>query len=107
MDYWTECIEEAFGDAGITATKEQIDNVAGWAEGAHDNYGMAHGYDAIRNPVDTEVKRLKNKMKKMEEQHERRIAGIKRGVITGVAIRRNVNVNSVFIDDDGKVTYET
>lgn len=47
-DYWKICIEEAFEESGITATQDQIDNVAAWAEGAHENYGMAHGYDAIR-----------------------------------------------------------
>lgn len=45
MDYWRECIEEAFEDAGLKASKEQIDTVASWAEGAHDNYGMATGLD--------------------------------------------------------------
>lgn len=49
-DYWHECIAEAFDDAKITATEEQIVNVAGWAESAHDNYGMAHGHDCIPNP---------------------------------------------------------
>lgn len=45
MDYWKETISEAFEDAGITATDEQIDTVASWAESAHDNYSMAHGHD--------------------------------------------------------------
>ena len=47
MDYWNECVAEALEDAGIAATKEQIDTVAGWVETAHDYYGMAHGHDAI------------------------------------------------------------
>lgn len=42
MNYWEICIQEAFEDAGIDATKEQIDTVTSWIEGAHENYGMAH-----------------------------------------------------------------
>lgn len=62
MDYWKECIAEAFEDAGIVASKEQIDTVASWAEGAHDNYGMAHGHDAIPNPLRQEVSALEKKL---------------------------------------------
>jgi hypothetical protein len=36
-DYWLDCIAEAFEDAGITASDEQIEAVANWAEGAHEN----------------------------------------------------------------------
>lgn len=40
-DYWTECIEISFEEAGISATTEQIESVAGVVEGCHENYGMA------------------------------------------------------------------
>lgn len=58
-DYWEECISEACEDAGLTVTQEQVDTIASWVEGAHDNYGMAHGYDAIPNPLVLENERLK------------------------------------------------
>ena len=45
MNYWNECIAEAFDSAEIKATQEQIDEVAGWAEGAHENYSMAFDHD--------------------------------------------------------------
>jgi hypothetical protein len=64
MNYWEECILEAFEDAGISATDEQINIVVEWISGAHENYGMAHGYDAIPNPLITEIKNLKNELKK-------------------------------------------
>ena len=51
MDYWHECITEAFDDAGITATEEQVQVVCSWVQGAHENYGMAHGHDCITNPL--------------------------------------------------------
>jgi len=40
-DYWTECVEISFEEAGIQATAEQIEVVAGGIEGCHENYGMA------------------------------------------------------------------
>lgn len=45
MDYWKDTISEAFEDAGITATDEQIETVAQWAESGHENYSMAMGHD--------------------------------------------------------------
>jgi len=58
MDYWGECISEAFEDAGIKATNEQISTVSGWVEGAHENYGMAFGHDCIPNPLVLENEKL-------------------------------------------------
>ena len=63
MNYWNECISCAFDEAGIQATKEQIDLVAGDVEVAHENYGMAHGYDAIPNPILLENNELKKQLK--------------------------------------------
>lgn len=40
MNYWEECIRESFEESGIGATKEQIDIVVSWVEGAHENYGV-------------------------------------------------------------------
>lgn len=62
MDYWFECIAEAFEDAGIVATKEQINTVASWVKGAHDNYSQAHGYDCIPNPLLLENEMLKKSL---------------------------------------------
>lgn len=62
MDYWKECVAEAFEDAGITATDDQIGTVASWVEGAHENYGMAHGYDSIPNPLKSENDELRKKL---------------------------------------------
>lgn len=64
MNYWEECISEALEDAGITASQQQIDIVASWVEGAHDNYGTAMGYDAIPNPLVSEIESLKAAHKK-------------------------------------------
>jgi hypothetical protein len=63
MDYWLECIKEAFEDAGIKATEDQIDQVTKWVEGAHENYGMAHGHHCISNPKDEEIRELKKELR--------------------------------------------
>lgn len=42
-EYWTESVEASFNDAGIAATKEQIENVAGDMEICHEQYGMVSG----------------------------------------------------------------
>lgn len=68
MDYWEECVSEAFDDAGITATKEQIDTVASWVEGAHDNFGMAHGYDAIPNHYEIENEKLRRELRREQDK---------------------------------------
>jgi hypothetical protein len=100
MDYWEECILEAFEDAGISATQEQIDTVTSWVESSHDHYGMAHGHDCIPNPMIREVEETKRTMADQQEQHDRRIHGICRGV----ARRRNVNVSDVHVSDGGSVS---
>lgn len=102
MDYWNECISEALNDVRISATKEQIENIAEWVRGAHENYGMAHGHDCIPNPMLSEVEELKRRIRKMESEHDKQLDGIRKGV----AIRRNVNANDVNIDSDGHVTYD-
>ncbi len=91
MEYWNDCIEEAFCDAEITATKEQIATVVSWVDGAHENYGMASGSEHIPNPMNAEVDELKRKIER---------------VAKGVAQRRNVSTNDVCIDEDGLVTYK-
>ena len=59
MNYWESCIKEAFEESGIKASEKQIQNVAAWAEGAHENYSMANGYDNISNPLESEISRIK------------------------------------------------
>jgi len=68
MDYWYECISEAFDDAKITATDDQINTVAAWVEGAHDNYSTALGYDSIPNPLLQENKVLLKEIQKEREK---------------------------------------
>lgn len=100
-DYWKECIEESFEDAGISATKEQIDIIVNWAESAHENYGMAHGHEYIPNPMAAEVENIKRDMANLQRNHQIQLDGVR----NGVANRRNVDITDVNIDDRGNVTY--
>ena len=102
MDYWKECIKEAFEDAGIDATEDQIGTVAFWVEGTHDNFSMAHGHDCIPNPMLSEVEKLKKAYEKLVADHDKQIEGVR----SGVALRRKVSVSDVHIDEEGHVTYD-
>lgn len=64
MNYWQECIEIAFEEAGILATKEQISSVVWAVEGAHENFGMAHGHECIPNPLQNENARIKKELER-------------------------------------------
>lgn len=101
MDYWAETIAEAFEDAGITATEDQIQTVAGWAEGAHENYGMAHGYDAIPNHESTEIARLKKAHENELEEMRQQVDCYRKSV----AVRRGVKMEDVYLDNQGHVMY--
>lgn len=68
QEYWDECISIAFEEAGITATKKQIELVAADIASGHDNYGMAHGYDCIPNPLEADNKRLAQELKTEKEK---------------------------------------
>lgn len=72
MDYWLECIKEAFEDAGIIATKEQVDTVTSWVEGASENEGLARGREAIPNPVQLENGNLR---KQLERERNKQVCG--------------------------------
>ena len=100
MDYWRECIEIAFEEAGIIATDEQIEDVAGSVEGGHDNYGMAHGYDAIPNPRDADVDRLNQRIKELEAERDKSDMNFRKNV----AMRRHCDVSDVHLEEDGHAT---
>lgn len=42
-DYWWETISEACEDAGLSVSREQVDTLTCWVEGAYENYSLAHG----------------------------------------------------------------
>lgn len=99
-DYWYECVEGSLNDLGIKLTEKQIDCIAGDIEVSHENYGMAMGYDAIPNPVNSQIEELKRKHKEEIERLESHILCYRKSV----AERRNVPVEDVFLED-GRVIW--
>ena len=66
MRYWKECIEDAFAEAGIVATPEQVDDVVSTVEGAHENYSMA--YPVPESPYPAEINRLEKALVREREK---------------------------------------
>ena len=63
MDYWIECIGSALDDAGVIASPEQRKAIAEAVKCAHENHGMALGYDCIPNHLKTENESLRRDLK--------------------------------------------
>ncbi len=82
MNYWKECMSEACDDAGLEATEEQIATLVSWVEGAHENYGMAHGHDAIPNPLRKENDRLTRDLHAEREKISCGVCGGKGNITT-------------------------
>jgi hypothetical protein len=66
-EIWEECIAEGLAEAGIEATKDQIQTVASYAQGLHENYGTYTGDEHIPNPIKQENDELKRKLKHEQE----------------------------------------
>lgn len=62
QDYYAECLSQAFDEAGIVATAEQIRLCAEHVEGAAENVGMA--FYQPESPVLREVSDLKAALKR-------------------------------------------
>lgn len=97
--YYEDTVREAFEDARIIATEEQIDTVISWVIGAAENHGMANGHDDIPSPKDCEIEKLKESHKKEIERLEKRDLQYRKSV----ASRHNVDASSVYLDDSGNV----
>ncbi len=71
-EYWVECVESSFSEHGITASKEQIECVAGDVEVSHENQGMAFGDDvASRNfheGRESEIAALKTELRAEQDK---------------------------------------
>lgn len=62
-EYWQECIADALHDSSISATSEQIANIADWVQGAHENYGMAFYSPPAGEHLSSEIKKLERELK--------------------------------------------
>jgi hypothetical protein len=70
VGYWKDCITEAFSEIGIKATEEQVNEMAEWVEGAHENIGMATGAHAIPDPAESAAEKELAKIKRSQAFHD-------------------------------------
>ena len=70
-DYWDEAVMVALEEANVQATEDQIKQIAGAIQVSHECFGMAHGYDAIPNPVVTRAEEELRALKREIEKRER------------------------------------
>lgn len=71
-DYWVKSVESSFSEHGITATKEQIKQIAGDIELSHNQYDMAYGYDVasqnLQASKDDEIAKLRKELQLEREK---------------------------------------
>ena len=96
--YWEECVEAMLEDVGMTATPEQVKQMASVVEGAHENYGMAFGHDCIPNPTETE----KDRQIKLLKDEIKRLGVVEDMFRKNVATRRGVDESDVEINTRDK-----
>lgn len=57
--YWEDTVAESLEEFGIKLTSDQLIYVCESIQISHEHYGMAHGYDHIPNPLETEIRNVK------------------------------------------------
>lgn len=72
MDYWLEHAEIALSEAGLpSATKDQLQVIAGVIESAHDFYGQSMGHDVSNRNFHAEKERQhKDELAQIEKQKD-------------------------------------
>ena len=71
-DYWKEAVEIALEEAGVNASAEQIEQITGVIEGAHECYGQAFGHDiASRNLAASQRDEVTALQKKLAAEKEK------------------------------------
>jgi hypothetical protein len=62
-DYWRECVEIALSEAGVTATPEQIKEIAWGVQGGAENIGQAFYTPSASDRYSGEIDRLKRELR--------------------------------------------
>ena len=66
-NYWLECVSDACESAGVSASSEQVRQIAESVKISHDCYGMAFSVPS-GNPMESEVKRLRRLLAEEKEK---------------------------------------
>lgn len=78
LAYWKEAIGQALCEVGLwdSTTEDQRLELAEAMQGSADNFSTAMGYDVIPNPQDTEIDKLKARIREMERSFNDREAAM-------------------------------
>ena len=102
LEYWIESVESIMEEIGYTNIPiEDITTIAESMMITAEQESMAFGYDAIPNPLQTEIDKLRNNMDHEQVECERR----ELIYLRSIAKRNNVHVDDIFIAN-GNVWYQ-
>ena len=73
QNYWIEHAEIAMDEAGLEATPDQIDTIAGVIESAHQFYGQSMGHDVASANLRAEREREKEKLEADLERERNKV----------------------------------
>lgn len=76
MNYWRECILEAFDEAGIVATEQQVDVVAEIVSSSHEVYDEILGCGHVEKSFDEFKKERAKKFLEKAQEYGRKIRGL-------------------------------
>lgn len=99
-EFWIECASEALDMAGVTATDEQIKEIAATVQGAHENYGMAFYSPPSSDRVSSVEREWKAKYAALEKEFERYRNGAEKAVGRALGQPHDAPIG---IKDDGSV----
>lgn len=100
MGYWAECISIAAEECGLALSPEQLEFLAGSAEGAHENYGMAF----YSPPASDRANDLERQWKKRLDDIQAEFEQYRKGAEAYVKRTKNIHRDTqVSIDKYGYV----
>ena len=96
LEYWIESVESIMEEMNYDIPIEDITTMAESMIITAEQESLAFGYDAIPNPLQTEIDKLRNDMDHEQVYWERR----ELIYLRSIAKRNNVHVDDVFIAND-------
>ena len=99
-DYWRECISNAAEECGALLTSEQVNEIAGSVQGAHENYGMAFYSPPSSDRISTVEREGNAKLARLQAEFDAYRENAETAVKRALRQRRDANVT---IEKNGEV----
>jgi hypothetical protein len=93
--YWKDSLEIVFEEHNLVISDEIIEEIINIKEMESEYCG----YHNIPNPLESEVEKLKQRIKNMENKYENQLYGVRKGF----AEKYNVEARDVEITEEGEV----